>query len=127
TSPPGNEDNGNGLLGAAAILFALYHRARTGKGQYLEHPQLNATMLMGLHLMRDADGSVVGSMGLDHDRRGVHPLDRLYRTADGWMCISARTDTEFARLCDVPAFAALRDDQRFVGGDARLAHASELE
>jgi crotonobetainyl-CoA:carnitine CoA-transferase CaiB-like acyl-CoA transferase len=77
--------------------------------------------------MRDADGSVVGSMGLDHERRGVHPLDRLYRTADGWVCISARTDTEFARLCGVPAFAALRDDQRFLDGDARLAHASELE
>ena len=98
TSPPGNEDNGNGLLGAAAILFALYHRAQTGEGQYLEHPQLNATMLMGLHLMRGADGSVVGSMGLDHERRGVHPLDRLYRTADGWLCISARTDAEFARM-----------------------------
>ena len=97
-SPPGNEDNGNGLLGAAAILFALYHRAQTGEGQYLEHPQLNATMLMGLHLMRGADGSVVGSMGLDHERRGVHPLDRLYRTADGWLCISARTDAEFARM-----------------------------
>ena len=98
TSPPGNEDNGNGLLGAAAILFALYHRAQTGEGQYLEHPQLNATMLMGLHLMRGADGSVVGSTGLDHERRGVHPLDRLYRTADGWLCISARTDAEFTRL-----------------------------
>ena len=127
TSPPGNEDNGNGLLGAAAILFALYHRAQTGKGQYLEHPQLNATMLMGLHLMRGADGSVVGSMGLDHERHGVHPLDRLYRTADGWLCISARTDAEFARLSGVPAFAELRDDPRFVDGDARLAHRTDLE
>ena len=127
TAPPGNEDNGNGLLGASAILFALYHRGRTGKGQYLEHPQLNATMLMGLHLMRGADGSVVGSMGLDHERLGVHPLDRLYRTADGWVCISARTDTEFARLCSVPAFAALRDDARFVDGDSRLTHRSDLQ
>ena len=127
TAPPGNEDNGNGLLGAAAILFALFHRAQTGKGQYLEHPQLNATMLMGLHLMRGADGSVVGSMGLDHERQGVHPLDRLYRTADGWLCISARTDAEFARLGGVPAFAALRDDSRFADGEARLAHGTDLE
>ena len=127
TSPPGNEDNGNGLLGAAAILFALYSRARTGNGQYLEHPQLNATMLMGLHLMRGADGSVMGSMGLDHERLGVHPLDRLYRTSDGWLCISARTDSEFTRLCGVSAFAELRDDKRFVDGDSRLAHRSELE
>ena len=106
-APVGNEDNGNGLLGATAILMALYHRKRTGEGQYLEHPQLNATLLMAGHLMRRPDGSVVGSAHLDHERRGGHPLDRLYRTADGWLCLSARTDAEFARLGGVPGFGAI--------------------
>src|SRR5581483_12305183 len=72
-SPVGNEDNGNGLLGATAILMALYRRKRTGEGQYLEHPQLNATLVMGLHLMRAADGSLVGSTALDHARTGGDP------------------------------------------------------
>jgi crotonobetainyl-CoA:carnitine CoA-transferase CaiB-like acyl-CoA transferase len=103
-APVGNEDNGNGLLGATAILMALYRRMRTGEGQYLEHPQLNATLMMAMHLLRRPDGSVVGSAGLDHERLGGHPLDRVYRAEDGWVCLSARTDAEFARLCAVPGF-----------------------
>ncbi|HWW45284.1 MAG TPA: CoA transferase [Acidimicrobiia bacterium] len=125
-SPVGNEDNGNGLLGATAILMALYHRKRTGEGQYLEHPQLNATLLMAMHLMRRPDGSVVGSANLDHERLGGHPLDRLYRTADGWICLSARTDDEFARLCGVPGFDGLAGDPRFTSAADRAREADAL-
>jgi crotonobetainyl-CoA:carnitine CoA-transferase CaiB-like acyl-CoA transferase len=125
-SPVGNEDNGNGLLGATAILMALYHRKRTGEGQYLEHPQLNATLLMAMHLMRRPDGSVVGSVDLDHERLGGHPLDRLYRTADGWICLSARTDDEFADLCGVPGFDGLAGDPRFTAAEDRAREADAL-
>jgi crotonobetainyl-CoA:carnitine CoA-transferase CaiB-like acyl-CoA transferase len=111
--PVGNEDNGNGLLGAAMILMALYNRKRTGRGQYVEHPQLNATLLMALHLMRTADGTVVGSVGVGPQRVGENPLDRLYPTADGWLCLSARTEGEFGRLCAVPEFKALSTDRRW--------------
>jgi len=41
--PAGNEDPGNGLLGAVGILMALVHRQRTGSAQYLETPQLNVS------------------------------------------------------------------------------------
>jgi len=125
-APVGNEDNGNGLLGATAILMALYHRKRTGEGQYLEHPQLNATLLMAMHLMRRADGSVAGSVGLDHDRRGGDPLDRLYRTADGWICLSARTDDEFARLAGMAGLECLASDTRFADAATRAEHRSAL-
>ncbi len=124
--PAGNEDNGNGLLGATAILFALYHRKRTGQGQYVEHPQLNATLLMGMHLMRTADGTVVGSTNLDARRLGGDPLDRLYRTADGWLCLSARTDAEFGRLSSLAGLEALAIDPRFADRTGRETNADEL-
>jgi crotonobetainyl-CoA:carnitine CoA-transferase CaiB-like acyl-CoA transferase len=125
-APIGNEDNGNGLLGATAILMALYHRRRTGEGQYLEHPQLNATLVMAMHLMRRPDGSVVGSAGLDHERRGGQPLDRVYPTADGWICLSARTDEEFARLAAVPGLERLASDPRFTDATGRTEHRDAL-
>ncbi len=123
----GNEDNGNGLLGAGGILMALYHRKRTGKGQYLENPQINATLLMAFHIMCRPDGSVVGSLGLDKERRGIHPLDRVYATADGWICVWARTDELFRCLCAVPGLEELAGDPRFAGAAARLAHAKDLQ
>ena len=124
--PVGNEDNGNGLLGAAAILMALYHRRRSGQGQYLEHPQLNATLLMAMHLMGTADGAVAGSLGLDAGRLGPHPLDRLYRTADGWLCLCARTDAEFGRLGSVAGLEHLGADARFAAPADRDANAAAL-
>jgi crotonobetainyl-CoA:carnitine CoA-transferase CaiB-like acyl-CoA transferase len=126
-SPVGNEDNGNGLLGATAILMALYHRKRTGEGQYLEHPQLNATLLMAMHLLRRPDGSVAGSANVDHERLGGHPLDRVYRTSDGWVCVSARTDAEFSRLCGVPGFERLAGDPRFATREGRASAALQDE
>jgi len=124
--PVGNEDNGNGLLGAAAILMALYHRKRTGRGQYVEHPQLNATLLMAMHLMATASATVAGTADLDAGRRGPHPLDRLYPTADGWLCICARSDTEFARLGTVTGFERLGSDGRFADDVGRLEHRDAL-
>jgi crotonobetainyl-CoA:carnitine CoA-transferase CaiB-like acyl-CoA transferase len=113
-APPANEDNGNGLVGAGAILMALYHRSRTGSGQYVEHPQLNATLLMALHLMRRPDGTLIGSAGLDHDRLGPreHPLDRVYRTSDGWIALAVRTDRDYQRLAKLPNFEGLPTDVR---------------
>jgi crotonobetainyl-CoA:carnitine CoA-transferase CaiB-like acyl-CoA transferase len=87
--PLGNEDPGNGLLGAVAVLIALLHRQRTGEGQYVENPQLNATMAHMAHVVRRPGGAVLGAGLLDPLQRGVGPLDRLYETADGWICVVA--------------------------------------
>lgn len=125
--PVGNEDNGNGLVGAAAILMALYRRKRTGEGLYLENPQVNATLLMGMHLMRRPDGRVVGSRRLDPERVGIHPLDRLYPTAEGWLALSARLDREFDRLTAVAGFEHLAGDHRYLNDDARRTNADDLQ
>jgi crotonobetainyl-CoA:carnitine CoA-transferase CaiB-like acyl-CoA transferase len=55
----GDEDDG--LVAAGAILMALFHCRRKGEGHYPENPPLSATLLMGMHLMRSSDGSVLGS------------------------------------------------------------------
>jgi crotonobetainyl-CoA:carnitine CoA-transferase CaiB-like acyl-CoA transferase len=107
--PVGNEDNGNGLVGAAAILLALFHRRRTGQGQYLENPQLSATLLMGMHLMRRSDGSLVGSRAPDRQRLRLSAVDGFYPTSDGWLCISARLDREFEALAQIPGLEQLQD------------------
>jgi crotonobetainyl-CoA:carnitine CoA-transferase CaiB-like acyl-CoA transferase len=87
--PLGNEDPGNGLLGAVVALVALLHRQRTGLGQYVENPQLNATMAHMAHVVRRPDGTVLGAGRLDPLQRGTGALDRLYQTADGWICVVA--------------------------------------
>ncbi|MET7770863.1 CoA transferase [Nocardia sp. NPDC005366] len=96
--PAGNEDPGNGLLGAVGILIGLLQKQRTGRGTYLEHPQLNAAMVHAGHIVRTADGEAVGAGRLDPLAYGLDALDRLYETDDGWICLYARREDQFAAL-----------------------------
>src|SRR5439155_26214714 len=89
--PIASEHPGSGLLGAVAIRMALLHRERTGQGQGVENPQLNATMGHLAHIVRTASGEVLGAGKLDPLQMGVGPFDRLYEAADGWVCIVAKT------------------------------------
>ena len=123
--PIGNEDPGAGLVGAVGILMALVERRRTGQGQYVESPQLNATLAHMAHVVRRPDGAAVGAERLDPLQLGVSALDRLYETADGWLCVVATGDEQTASLGRVIGVDLL-GDERFATGAAREHHDYEL-
>jgi crotonobetainyl-CoA:carnitine CoA-transferase CaiB-like acyl-CoA transferase len=123
--PTGNEDPGNGLLGAVAVLMGLLVRQRTGSGLYIENPQLNATMAHMAHAVRTADGTVVGAGLLDTLQFGNSALERLYETGDGWICLACFRDQEFAWLTEVLEAPDL-GDARFATADGRRAADDEL-
>jgi crotonobetainyl-CoA:carnitine CoA-transferase CaiB-like acyl-CoA transferase len=88
--PLAHEDPGNALVGAIGILIGLLHRRRSGKGSVIENPQLNASMMHLAHVVRrTGDGVVLGAGKLDPLQLGIGPLERLYETADGWVCLAA--------------------------------------
>jgi crotonobetainyl-CoA:carnitine CoA-transferase CaiB-like acyl-CoA transferase len=124
--PVGNEDPGNGLLGAIGMLMALVYRQRHGGGQFVENPQLNASMALMAHVVRQADGTAVGAGGLDPPQMGVSALERLYETADGWLLLAVVREQEFDALgkaLDID----LRSDPRFATPAARRDNDYELE
>jgi crotonobetainyl-CoA:carnitine CoA-transferase CaiB-like acyl-CoA transferase len=110
--PSANEDPGNGMLGAIAILLALVHRDRTGEGQAVENPQLNATMAHLAHIVRTVDGRVLGAGRLDPLQMGVGPFDRLYEARDGWICVVAPTAAEQHAVLAAVGVEAVDDDER---------------
>jgi crotonobetainyl-CoA:carnitine CoA-transferase CaiB-like acyl-CoA transferase len=122
----GNEDPGNGLLGAAGVLMALIHRQRTGKGQYLENPQLNATMTHMEHVVRRESGEFLGAGTLDSLQMGLSPLERLYQTSDGWVCVVALTPDELLALTAATGVPIV-DDERFATPELRRENEYELE
>jgi len=124
--PAGNADAGNGLIGAAAMLLCLLHRARTGEALSFECPQVSAAMGLLAHIVRRADGEVLGAERLDPLQLGLGPLDRLYETSDGWICLAAprtRHLDGIGRALDL----TLLGDPRFADAGARAANAHLLE
>jgi len=85
----GSMDPGNGLLGAAGLLMALYHRDRTGRGQYIECPQMGSAILSTAETVIREDGTIVDPLGVDEEQYGFNWWTRLYQTADGWLVVHA--------------------------------------
>jgi benzylsuccinate CoA-transferase BbsF subunit len=105
----------NGIMGAFAILTALHHRDRTGKGQHIDYSQQEAVMQMvGPAFMDYAmNGRVAGPMGNRHPLaaaapHGVFPCagdDRWISIAVGdeseWRgLVTAMNDAEWARASE---------------------------
>jgi crotonobetainyl-CoA:carnitine CoA-transferase CaiB-like acyl-CoA transferase len=124
--PTGNEDPGNGLLGALAMLLGVFHSRRTGEGEYIEHPQLNAAMTHIAHIVRRIGGAPIGEARLDPLQFGLGPLERLYPTSDGWLCITAVKDREIAALGRVLE-VDINADKRFSDPSVRAENADLLE
>jgi crotonobetainyl-CoA:carnitine CoA-transferase CaiB-like acyl-CoA transferase len=78
------------------------------------------------HIVRRPGGEVFGAGTLDRDQLGTGPLERLYRTADGWVCVVVPGDPTFEAFCAALGCDDLASDDRFVGSDARRRHADEL-
>lgn len=122
----GNEDYNNGFLGAAGILMGLEHRSVTGKGDYLEIPQLHSSLWTTSEHFLDADRKVVYGFRLDQEQAGFNALDRIYRTADGWLCISCRSDDRFAALARAIGQEQWLSDPRFATARDRSANDTAL-
>jgi crotonobetainyl-CoA:carnitine CoA-transferase CaiB-like acyl-CoA transferase len=127
----GNEDYYNGFLGAAVVLMAVEHRAKTGEGQYLESPQLHSSLFVTVEQCTDAAGRPIEALAIDPQQMGYSPLYRIYRTADeGWICLAcvggrARTRLETALGVELPAGddeeLARMLEERFAGIDTNDA------
>jgi crotonobetainyl-CoA:carnitine CoA-transferase CaiB-like acyl-CoA transferase len=95
-------DTGNGFLSAIGMVQALYHRDRTGEGQFVDTSIMYAQLLNASIAWSLADGSRHGDRpSLDAMQLGWHATQRLYETADGWLCISATSDEHRRALATV--------------------------
>ncbi|WP_327754630.1 CoA transferase [Sphingobium sp. SJ10-10] len=118
----GNEDYNNGFLGAAGILMGLEHRSVSGKGDYMEIPQLHSSLWTTSEHFLDAHKKVVYGFRLDKEQAGFNALDRIYRTSDGWLCISCRSDERFAALAKAVGQEQWLSDPRFATARDRSAN-----
>ncbi len=94
-------DTGNGFLAAIGIIQALYHRDRTGEGQFVDTSIVNACLLNASTTTIRETGEPFPRAQLDADLFGLAAGYRLYETADGWLCLAALTDAHWAALADV--------------------------
>lgn len=114
-----------GLMAAQAILAALYHREKTGRGQVVEIPMFETMVafVMVEHLFGRSFSPNLAGAGYS---RVLAPWRRPYKTADGWICMMAYTDTQWRRFFELVNRPELAEDPRFVDLAARSRHINEV-
>ncbi len=125
---PAYLDPTGGFNGAAAILTALYHRDRTGQGQHVEVPQVEAAMqFIGEHLLlAAATGEVLPRAGNRVSWAAPHDA---YPAAgeDEWVVVAVQTDAEFGALGGVIGRPDLASDPDLAGLAGRLQQLDRLD
>jgi benzylsuccinate CoA-transferase BbsF subunit len=116
-----------GTTSAFAILAALYHRARTGQGQYIDLSSTEAiSAMIGDTFLEHAMNSRSPGRAANRDR-SMAPHN-CYPCAgdDTWVTIAVATDDEWRALCAVIADPRL-EDERFADGYGRWLNQDELD
>ncbi len=122
-------DTGNGFLSAIAIVQALYHRDRTGEGQFVDTSIIYAQLLNASIGWVTPDGKHKGDRPeVDQMQLGWNALYRLYQCADEtWLCVTAIEESHWQSLCSAIGRDDLAADARFATADARKANDDDLD
>lgn len=102
-------DYSTGLLGAFALSLALFHRERSGEGQHVTTSLAAAGTFLQTPYMQQYEGKRWDEPA-GPDALGWSPLQRLYRTADGWIFLGAKAENLDA-LAAVDGLAGIRGQQ----------------
>jgi formyl-CoA transferase len=118
-------DLATGMYSAIGILMALYERARSGRGQYLDmtlhdcgmallHPQAANFFLNGQR-----------PMPLGNPHPNLAPYEK-FRSRTGEIFIAIGNDGQFRKLCELAGRPELAGDARFLSNADRLANRAAL-
>lgn len=118
-------DKISGMTMVSAILAALLHRERTGQGQRVEVPMIDA-MKAFILVEHGAAAIARPPQGPPGYRRILNPHRRPQATVDGWVHILPYTKENYVDLFNSVDRGDLADDPRIQTTRSRIEHASEL-
>ncbi len=118
-------DLGAALFALSGILAALFHRTRTGAGQYIDTSLVEA----GVALSVWESAEYFSGRGRPQRLGSAHRMSAPYqaiRCADGHITLGAANDRLFRRVCELLDHPAWADDPRFASDTNRLQHRADL-
>jgi crotonobetainyl-CoA:carnitine CoA-transferase CaiB-like acyl-CoA transferase len=118
-------DTMGGLTAAFAIVAALFHRERTGQGEFIDVSMLESSLV--------AMGWVVSNWLIAGERPKPMGNENMtaspsgtFRTGNGLLNIAANQQQQFEMLCRLIGRESLASDPRFAGREERKRRRHEL-
>lgn len=105
-------DKTAGLIGVNAIVAALYHRERTGRGQEIEVPMFET--IVSYNMIEHMYGETfTPSLGSSYYGRAISPYRKPYETKDGYIGVLIYNDKHWDSFFECSGHKELRHDVRF--------------
>jgi crotonobetainyl-CoA:carnitine CoA-transferase CaiB-like acyl-CoA transferase len=122
---PSIADANAGIHAAFGIVSALYHRERTGEGQYIDVSMMDAIFsvlenFVVLYTMTGVNPERAGNENL-----ASAPFD-TYPTKDDYVAIATANDRLFQKLAEAMEMPELPQDERFATNPLRKINYAEL-
>jgi crotonobetainyl-CoA:carnitine CoA-transferase CaiB-like acyl-CoA transferase len=117
-----------GVIGCSAVLTALRHRRRTGRGQHIDvsHGEAITTFLGEAVIGYTMTGRSPERLGNHHPLYAPHNIYRC-RGEDRWVTITVTNDDEWRALCQVLGQPDLARDERFADPVTRWKNQDGLD
>ena len=108
-----------GQNATVAVTSALYHRLKTGQGQYIDASMLDASVALNGHLATGflMTGALPPRVG---NTNPIASPSEVFRCADGRLIVAAGNNGQFQALCRVLGRPELADDARFRTNASRV-------
>lgn len=121
-------DAAGGVMGALAVMMALRHRRRTGKGQLIELAQAENFMAYLGEIVLDTamNNRNWPSQGNAHPTHAPHNAYPCMGD-DRWITIDVGSDAQWHALCEVMGNPAWTEDARFADTLSRWHHRDDLD
>jgi crotonobetainyl-CoA:carnitine CoA-transferase CaiB-like acyl-CoA transferase len=127
-------DMAAGYTGALAVLFALWHRDKTGRGQFIDLSQFESLVaVIGPALLDiSANGRRQIPPGVRSQEgpaapRGIYRCRALSGDEDRWLAISVRTHAEWEGLIRALGYPAWATQPKFATLFMRMRNGDELD
>ncbi len=118
-------DSNAALAVLSGLSMALYHQQRTGKGQ-----KMFTSMIAGNAWAYSDDFCTYKNkrpmLICDEEYYGIHALERVYPTKEGWVQLVVRNDREVHDFLSAVGKADLLNDLRFATPESRLNNTDAL-
>jgi len=121
-------DMAAGQTAVQSLLMAIFERDVTGSG---EGQVIDVSLLESLFRMFPGDVEKYDAQGAVSERIGNHHTNaaprNVYETRDGYVALSASSQSIFENLAEIIGHPELVDDPRFADNGSRVEHADELD
>jgi formyl-CoA transferase len=114
-----------GQYATQAVLAALFHRERSGRGQYVDVALLDVqvAMLANMNTNFLCSGKPPRRWGNAHPNLVPY---QTFKAADGWIIVAVGNDEQYRRFCEVGGRPQLHSDPRFLRVQDRIRNRDAL-